>query len=432
MSLVKLVKRLGLPAITAVLISALSFQSVGALGGIFDPAMYSGNNIQFYNPQDLDCTTIPGIKARQNKDYLGKDILTTAQLKAVSENKPFYKKAADTSGIPWELLAAIHYRETGFKRYGPSNGGGPYQISEGGYPVKDAYTDAEFQDATDKAAAFILAKSEGKNLSEVNNVKYTIFAYNGTSTLYKDQAKALGFSDAEANNGEGSPYVMNRADTRRDSTITTGANRWGQIKSDGGSLEYPANSDYGAFVVYASLAQIHLEGGCNGSLVKGGMTKEQADAFMEIYKTSSDSVSFVRGAGLDNPGGPLANCTSFSSYFVNKYTTLSYNSGNGGNVVQYMVNGSWFGPANEGLQMGTEPQPYAIFSTFNSGDDAGHTGVVLGVYPEQDQIIIGEAAWGRSMDWVQARVYSLAKWSDGSVTYAYAADFLKDEVRGDF
>lgn len=48
---------------------------------------------------------------------------------------------------------------------------------------------------------------------------------------------------------------MNRADWLRDPTLEpTKSNRtWGQIKNDGGSVSYPANNDYGAFVVYCAI-----------------------------------------------------------------------------------------------------------------------------------------------------------------------------------
>ena len=185
------------------------------------------------------------------KDYLGQDMLTASQLTLLNSNRPFYQSAAQTYGIPWQMLAAIHYREYSLKKAGPSNGNGPYQISGKTYKVGD-YTDAEFQAATNDAAQFILGKAGGKNLSVADNVKYTFFAYNGTASVYKTQAINLGFSQTQANNGEGSPYVMNRADAKRDPTVepTKSNNTWGQIKTDGGSLSYPANSDYGAFVLY--------------------------------------------------------------------------------------------------------------------------------------------------------------------------------------
>lgn len=63
------------------------------------------------------------------------------------------------------------------------------------------------------------------------------------------------FSYANACNGEGSPYVMNRADAKRDPTVepTKSNNTWGQIKVDYGKIEYNANLDYGAYVLYEAL-----------------------------------------------------------------------------------------------------------------------------------------------------------------------------------
>ena len=189
-----------------------------------------------------------------NTDYRGLQILSNSQLNLLNYNKKFYQNAANCYGIPWKLLAAIHYREYGLKREGPNNGNGPYQIWGKSYPI-GTLSDSQFQNATNDAAKYIVSKANGRNLSIEDNVKYTLFAYNGLSNLYKTQALNLGFSQAKANIGEGSPYVMNRADCRRDPTVEpTRSNRtWGQIKSDGGSISYPANSDYGAFVVYSAI-----------------------------------------------------------------------------------------------------------------------------------------------------------------------------------
>lgn len=188
------------------------------------------------------------------KDYRGQPILTSAQIKLLDGNKPFYKSAANKYGIPWQMLAAIHFREYGLKKAGPSNKNGPYQIVGKTYPTGN-YTDSQFQTATDDAAQFIKGKAAGKNLSLAANVKYSFFAYNGVAKAYVQQAINLGFNSAEANNGEGSPYVMNRFDAKRDPTVepTKSNKTWGQIKRDYGSIEYPANSDYGAFVLYNAL-----------------------------------------------------------------------------------------------------------------------------------------------------------------------------------
>lgn len=190
----------------------------------------------------------------KNEDYAGKTILSASQIELLEANLPFYKKAQDDYGVPWQILAALHYREYSLRKAGPSNGNGPYQIWGKSYPV-GAYSDTQFQNATNDAAQFVLDKMNGTSLTTDDHVKYAFFSYNGIATVYKTQARNLGFTSAQANNGEGSPYVMNRYDKKRDPTVepTKSNGTWGQIKTDGGSLSYPANSDYGAFVIYKAL-----------------------------------------------------------------------------------------------------------------------------------------------------------------------------------
>lgn len=184
-------------------------------------------------------------------DYLGQAMLTSSQVTLLNSNKSFYQNTEAIYGVPWKMLAAIHYREYSLKKAGPRNKNGPYQIWGTSYPVGD-YTDAQFQTATDDAAEFIINKVGNLDWTKTDNVKRTFFAYNGTASVYKTQAINLGFTQTQANNGEGSPYVMNRADAKRDPSVepTKSNNTWGQIKTDAGSLPYPANLSYGAFVVY--------------------------------------------------------------------------------------------------------------------------------------------------------------------------------------
>lgn len=107
-----------------------------------------------------------------NTDYRGLPILTSTQLNLLNYNKPFYQSAANRYGIPWKMIAAIHYRETKLKRECPSNGDGPYQIWGKNYP-EGPLTDAQFQSMTDEAASLIKQKAGGRNLNNVDNVKYT-------------------------------------------------------------------------------------------------------------------------------------------------------------------------------------------------------------------------------------------------------------------
>lgn len=190
-----------------------------------------------------------------NKDYRGLQILTDDQIVLLNSNKQFYVDAGNSYNLPWQMLAAIHYREYGLRKAGPSNGNGPYQIWGSSYPT-GAYSDSQFATATNAAAEFLRGKLGSRDcFASDDNVKYGFFAYNGIAYAYKTQATKLGFTAESANVGEGSPYVMNRYDAKRDPTIepTKSNGTWGQIKTNGGPIVYPANTDYGAYVVYRAL-----------------------------------------------------------------------------------------------------------------------------------------------------------------------------------
>jgi hypothetical protein len=390
-----------------------------------DNSYYRSNDVLFYNPEDNNfCTTSSPLTGGNNLNYAGKQILSAADLTAINDNATFYREAATAADVPWQLLAAVHYEETHLKKYGPSNGYGPFQITPSNYPVGD-YTDAQFQDAANKAALFLRNKAGNRDLTKPDNIKYTLFAYNGAAQVYKNQALNLNLTQDQANNGEGSPYVMNMVDLIRDPTAspTITNNTWGQIKIDGGSISYPANTFFGGYLVYTAISGFDLLGNCgNGSLVEGGMTLTQAKDFMKVYRTSSDSINYIGGASQGCSGGPLANCVSFSVYFINKYTTLKgFSSGAPGNGIDVAKNVI---RRNPGVGYGTSPQPYAIFSKTGS-TSAGHTGVVLGVDATNNKIIIGEAGCGMPLSWVDEHQYSLSSWNDGSITYAYTNGYLK-------
>lgn len=167
---------------------------------------------------------------------------------------------------------------------------------------------------------------------------------------------------------------------------------------------------------------------CGGELASGGMTLEQAKQFMETqYKANiEESRKYLGGAGQDCPGGPLANCVSFSVWFINKYTSLegfaSGAPGNGGAVVGNIIS------RNPSMQNGHSPRPYAVFSTWASGGEFGHTGVILGVDTARGKVIVGEAACSsnKGMEWVTAREYDLSEWDSDAYTYGYTDGFLKE------
>lgn len=168
---------------------------------------------------------------------------------------------------------------------------------------------------------------------------------------------------------------------------------------------------------------------CGGDLAEGGMTLEQGIKFMDNYKNNPDNVKYIGGAGQDCAGGPLANCVSFSIYFVNKYTTLKTKGspGNGSTVVANLIG------VNPDTKNGHSPRPYAIFSVPSGsqmcdGVKCGHTGVILGVDTAAGKVVVGEAGCGSGSSWTTAREYPLSQFDSDAYTYTYTDGLLKASV----
>lgn len=182
---------------------------------------------------------------------------TAEQLEQVRANFGVYHEVQQETGVPWEVMAALHVREFGLKRVNPANGQGIYQLySTGIYFAPGPVSDAEFKQQTILAAKFLLGKAgDGSRVggpmdfSNPDKIKDALFAYNGLASQYFQQAARLGF----ALGAEGSPYVMNMADDRRNSDLNPG---WGQILVDNGPLG-KANKAPGAWPLIEGLRKIN-------------------------------------------------------------------------------------------------------------------------------------------------------------------------------
>ncbi len=231
-----------------------------------------------------------------NKDYEGNQILKDDELEKVKRYQPVYQKIASKHGMPWQIIAAIHYRESSLKHGSTINSEGkcegPYGISPGeNWLCGNEYDDEKFEKVTERLATDLeekLRNKGGGDWNDPNVVMEVLFRYNGMAGVYIQQGRSLGFDEAGARRGEGSPYVANMLDEKRDPT-KNGSN-WGQIKHDYRSIEYPANKDYGAFVVYLGL------GGGSGSSGGGASIEKRIEerAFW---------VGDKRAIGLQNAGG---------------------------------------------------------------------------------------------------------------------------------
>ncbi|MGW5927728.1 phage tail tip lysozyme [Streptomyces anulatus] len=129
-------------------------------------------------------------------------------------------------------------------------------------------------------------------------------------------------------------------------------------------------------------------GGSSVSLRDGGMTQQEAQALVDLFnreggKFLDDRYGPGGGPGSCN-GNHAMNCVSFSTYFVNKYTTFQTYPVGDGKETAYAI------ARESGQQMSSTPTAYSVGSGPGYGP-AGHTLVVLGV--QGDKVILGEAGY---------------------------------------
>ncbi len=174
-----------------------------------------------------------------------------------------------------------------------------------------------------------------------------------------------------------------------------------------------------------------------GNLISGGMTLEEAEAFMEGYskeagKKNRGSFTFDGASVSDSGciGGTMNNCSAFTQWFSNRYTTM----GPSGAIIHQgsMAVKRYLSENSDLIDGGKVPRPYAIMS---QGPQTGyaegwgnHTGIVLGIDKEKNKIIIGEASCSMSF-LPRAHEYDLDKYTNNpsqyGPTYAYTDNILK-------
>ena len=361
-------------------------------------SFYSGNDIQFYDPDDSSvCSESNNAITSVGTDYKGQPILTDSQKSAISANQSVYEEAANEADIPWQLIAVIHLRESGLGRSNPSNGQGIYQFvnkNGGPYPT-GAVDDAEFLRQTKLAAQFIKGKAssnltQNRSLTKsasADTIKDTLFSYNGRASVYAEQAARVGF-DSATQPFEGSPYVMNTADEKRDPAVNTSS--WGQIKHDFGGIEYPANNGYGAYVIYASIAGIQSSN-CSGSSVSGTVREKVVTiATQELQLWDSKQMS---GNGSDFKKYTHGQSGNWCAWFVSwVYKQAGYplnNSETGAvpAVATVKTIGETGGNFEYHDKNGYTPQVGDITVYKNNG--ASHVNIVTAVAPDGKITIIG-------------------------------------------
>lgn len=214
----------------------------------------------YFNTEIDICTS--GSTGSLSAEGLPNDII-----KSIQALQSQYEQASTATGVPWQLLAAIHYRESN---------NDPNRDMQAGNPIGGPYTNAATypyghptsieQSAEFAAKQLIEASKTGVVKKPINTtspdpeaIKDTLFSYNGRADAYAQQAAQLGF-DPKTQPYEGSPYVMNNFDAKHtDMKIIT---------HDHGGLD-GTDTRYGAYTIYAKLGGATGGGGCSGAAIAG-------------------------------------------------------------------------------------------------------------------------------------------------------------------
>ena len=221
-------------------------------------------NTVFYN--ETDDSLVNNYGACSTGNIPSTTNLDASLIAAINKLKPSYVAAAQKTGVAWQLLAAIHYRENNNNPDGDLQAGnkfgGPYPQFSSDY-TSYGYPKNLQESAIIAAKHLIASSSSGVVKSPINipspdpnAIKDALFSYNGRASAYAAQAAKYGFNSA-TQPYEGSPYVMNKYDAPRQAM--------GIITRDFGGVD-GTDARFGAFTIYSRLGGAAGGGDtCSGS-----------------------------------------------------------------------------------------------------------------------------------------------------------------------
>jgi hypothetical protein len=303
-------------------------------------------------------------------------------VEALNKNKDVYVQAGEKTDTPWQLLAAIHYRETGLSlSYANNNPNGLFQIVSKSYPASPYSKDQFLQQAID-AGNFIHSSSVPGNYAnhrslkkdtlDPDTIKDTLYSYNGRA--YDWQAQARGFNP-KTQGYEGSPYVMNNFDAKHRNL------RQYYIDNNPATRVDPTN---GAFIVFAALTGV--DGGVCSSSANSGRVIDVARAEL-AKKIHEDPNGCNCGPGVDDytDHNPEFWCADFVSWVYKQAGTPFTGGASGGwripaavGIANWMkAHGVWFD--NESGSGDPKPGDAIYFSHSHSGATGGandHIGII--------------------------------------------------------
>lgn len=222
--------------------------------------------------------------------------LSLKEQQAINQNLSIYQQASQQTNVPWQLLAAIHYRETNLSTTVTNL----FQIT--GYSGPN-----DVLSQVIAAGEFLQNSSVNNNLpnhrqplqqtgTDPEEIKDTLYSYNGRADTYAQQAQKLGFNSS-TQPYEGSPYVMSNFDL-----VHT---NMGIITQDYGSID-GVDTRLGAFTVYSILLSDSAT--CNDAILPTGTSQQLAQRVLDSPRITFDygSNGYVAKPFKDLATGQLA------------------------------------------------------------------------------------------------------------------------------
>lgn len=161
-----------------------------------------------------------------------------------------------------------------------------------------------------------------------------------------------------------------------------------------------------------------------GLLTDGGLDAAAAQSIANLYNAEGDAFLDGRYGQYGGPGScgmnHAMNCVSFSTYFLNKYTTYQhYPSGNGIQTARTVAE-------DTGKPLSSVPQVYSVASGPTRAPE-GHTLIVVGV--EGDNVVTIEAGYCSFMG--RVTVYSAADMAAKGWVFVNLSDMMlpSDQIK---
>ena len=428
---------------------------------------YGQNNILFYAPEEDNCLESSSSSATSSSSASTSSAEGAHNLSA--EQVQFVEKYHDAAvlhsinyGIPWETVVAQGILESA---------SGSSQIAR---EKNNFFGVGAFDSCPYECAKSYSTPEEGWEGYYKNIVQTSVYRENGVFSgdtitdpiAYLRAIKAAGYAtdpsyventtplinsiiaiskdrgwESSAELAEKHPEWKQNAEKNRQGASTSSSNSSSGTSNASSSVKLCTPGSKSSSPKSSSSKSSTEGTTASSELISGGMTLSEAEAFMETYASESDkfatgNLSFSGATVLDAgcPSGTLNNCSAFTQWFLNKYTSLGPS---GANLVQGSQAVQQYTATGQLTYGGKTPKPYAVVSMGPySGTADGwpnHTAIVLGIDSSSDQIIIGEASCGSGNGGryyrPQAKVYSLTEYTNSSSeygpTYAYTDSVLK-------